>query len=146
MRKILFVCSANTCRSPMAEAIFKNILKKNKQEDSFIVLSKGINASNGYDINDNAKKVLTKHKLNLDNHSSSRVTEQDIINCDMVVTMTTEQKEFLSNFKNVHSLKELTKTKDILDPFGQEYSAYEEAYEGLQKALEILYEKLVSEV
>lgn len=143
MKKILFVCSGNTCRSPMAVSIFENIINKNKSKNQFIINSAGISAKSNQPMNENAVKALKNFKIPVLNHCSVLLNEKDIIDNDIVITMTTEQKEFLSNYKNVFSLKEISGGEDILDPFGENFDFYLNVCQNLINSLNIVYKKLV---
>lgn len=145
MKKILFVCSANTCRSPMALCIFKKILKDNKKSSEFLVSSAGINARINSPMNDNAISVLKEFKIPVVKFLSSQIDVKEINSSFLVITMTQEQKEFLSAFNNVKSIKEITNNSDIVDPFGQDIEVYRKVCEQLIKDLNIVYEKLVKE-
>jgi len=143
MKKILFVCSGNTCRSPMAVCIFKKLLKESGNQNLFVINSAGINAGNNLPMNIDAQKALKTLNVPVLAHSSKRLEEKDILNSNLVITMTMEQKEFLSNYKNVYSLKELTKCEDILDPFGEDFECYLKVCEKLIYNLKILFNMLV---
>lgn len=143
MKKILFVCNGNICRSPMAVCIFKNLMKKNKLKDAFVVHSAGINAKNNLSMNDSAIKALKTLNIPVLEHSSLRLEEKDILCADLVITMTTEQKEFLSNYKNVYSIKELVNGEDILDPFGEDFDFYLKVCEKLIESITKIFNNLV---
>ena len=144
-KKIVFVCTGNTCRSPMAVCIFKKMLKEKKVAENFVVHSAGINAGNNLPMNDNAIKALKTLNIPVLQHSSMRVEENDILESNIVITMTTEQKEFLSNYKNVYSIKQLAKSEDILDPFGEDFECYLKVCQRLIKDLNKILNLLVEE-
>ena len=143
MKKVLFVCAGNICRSPMAVCIFNDILSKNKLKNTIFVSSAGISAKNNMSMNENAVKALKKFNIPVLPHSSKLLNEDDIINSDIILTMTTEQKEFLSNYNNVYSIKELTGKNDILDPFGEDFDFYLTVCQELINATNIIFKKLV---
>lgn len=145
MKKILFVCNGNTCRSPMAVCIFKNFLKERKLENKFIIHSAGINAVNNLPMNDSAIKALKTLNVRVFPHSSMRIEEKDLLEADIVITMTTEQKEFLSNYNNVYSIKELTKNEDVLDPFGEDFDCYLKVCSKLIDDVRIILDLLVED-
>ena len=146
MKKIIFVCNGNICRSPMAKSILEKLLKDKKIKDKYAVFSCGINAVNGLEMNDNAKKVLKENKIKPCNHLSKRLDEKDILSSDYVITMTTEQKEFLENYNNVYSLNDLTKCGEIVDPYGEDYAVYQKVFDALFKSMNNLIKFLESEV
>lgn len=69
MKKILFVCGGNTCRSPMAEAIIRHLLKQNNIED-IEVASCGIAAADGWPMSENARKALQSLDVEPHRHKS----------------------------------------------------------------------------
>ena len=142
MKKILFVCSGNTCRSPMAVSIFKKILKDNDKLNEYQVQSAGLNARVGDSINVNAVEALKEFDIPVVRHTVNQIDVDRILKSDFVITMTTEQRDFLKNYTNVYSLGEITKQHDILDPYGEDKSVYKKVCECLINQIGILFTKL----
>ena len=73
MKTILFVCTGNTCRSSMAEALFKDILKKNYPDKfkDINVISAGVAARNGDKASPNAIKAMQELGIDLSCHSAT---------------------------------------------------------------------------
>ena len=78
---MLFVCTGNTCRSPMAEHIYKSITGKD-------ACSAGINALEGEKANDKACSVLKEQGLDLGMHKARRLNEEMIADASVVLCMT----------------------------------------------------------
>lgn len=141
---IYFVCTGNTCRSPMAEAILTS-----KKIDGWYVRSAGIFGMDGGDISENAKAVLKEKGIFYEQQSSS-VKEEDLDWADLVLTMTTAHKMMLINLYPQHeskifTLKEYTAPyagKDISDPFGGDYVQYEQTFTELDFYISKLEEKI----
>lgn len=131
MKKVTFVCTGNTCRSPMAEAIAK-ALCENK---NVIIESRGI-LGNGSNASENALEVSLKYNLNLENHKSKSLSKDDLESNYLILTMTNEHRDLiLYNFpeyaEKVCTIYKyvLNEDKDIKDPFGSDLSEYIDCFE-----------------
>lgn len=144
---IYFVCTGNTCRSPMAEAILKS---KNLKDVN--VRSAGVFALEGGEMSENAKQVLTEENIDF-HHRTRLVTEDDIQWADLILTMTLSHKEMLlrsfpqANGKTF-TLKEYVtpySSLDVSDPFGGDIHTYKYTYNELKRLIDELGNKLLGE-
>ncbi len=145
MKKILFVCTGNTCRSPMAEAILRNYNLSDIE-----VKSAGVYAYGGQTASEYAIKVLNKQNI-AQNHASSPLKEEDIEWATYVLTMTESHKQLIAShypraIEKTFTLKEFVNdepgNRDISDPFGGNEQVYEQTFHELSKWIEKLVEKL----
>ena len=138
MNHILFVCTGNTCRSPMAEALLKKMNLPGVE-----VRSAGVYAIDGSASSINAQKVMDEQNIP-HNHQSSMLTDTLVSWSTYIFTMTSGHKEaVISRFPNARSktyaLKEFAKLDgnlDIKDPFGGSVEEYRDAFLEIQEAIE----------
>lgn len=143
MKKVLFVCTGNTCRSPMAEAILKN-----KNLDNVEAKSAGIYAMTGGDSSPQTQEVLKQNNID-HKHSSTAFGVQEAAWADYILTMTKSHKEFIQaqypeHGSKVYTLKEFVgeSALDVSDPYGGSVETYQETYNELNILIDKLVEKL----
>jgi protein-tyrosine phosphatase len=122
-RLVLFVCTGNTCRSPMASAIFKSMLaKKHNINDHQVeeklkikIISAGTNAGVGLSMAHNARNVLKEMGLEPEEHKSQPLTISLIDEADLIFAMTSEHLKFIEELS-----LEARKKARLLDPHGND--------------------------
>ena len=139
-QKIVFVCSGNTCRSPMAEAAFRKELKRRKIA-WYTIQSAGVNARDGAPMNPDAQTALTEAKIPFSQSFKSRKLTEKIVEESMaVICMTRDLCEVVPG-KNVMSVYELT-GKEIPDPYGQGIDAYRATLRYIRECIPTIISRL----
>ncbi|SDN24048.1 protein-tyrosine phosphatase [Psychrobacillus sp. OK028] len=145
---ILFVCTGNTCRSPIAEALLKS-----QNIDGLEVRSAGIYAMDGGPISQNSQLVLEREMIPY-THSSSAINESLVDWADLILTMTASHKHaiilgFPHAISKVYMYKEFVTPNDIQDvsdPYGGDLNTYEGTFKELQVLTNELVNKLQGEI
>ena len=135
--RITFVCSGNTCRSPMAECAFEELLREEGVE-GVEVQSRGVVANVGADISENAKKALEDAEIPVKEHKAQQITTDDILASDIVICMTERHKMRLGRLPKVFTLGQMTGCGDIQDPYGGDEKVYKDCLTELLVALKKL--------
>lgn len=135
--RITFVCSGNTCRSPMAECALEEMLREEGIE-GVEVQSRGVVANVGAGISENAKKALEEAEIPVKEHTATQITTDDILASDLVICMTERHKMRLGSLPKVFTLHQMTGCGDIKDPYGGDEKVYKECLAELLVALKKL--------
>ena len=145
---ILLVCTGNTCRSSMAEGIFKQILKDNDDDDVHVT-SAGISVYVSTSASDEALCVMDEMGIDISDHKSTQITEESVSQADLVLVMTTGHKNILIDLfpeyiDRIHTLHEYAygAEDDIADPFGMDHDAYRRCALEIKGAVEAVYDRI----
>lgn len=141
LERIIFVARSGSCREPMAMGILNDLSLKREIE----VLARGLVVSFPEPMNGKAEAVLISNGITLENFTSTQLSEEDITENTLVLTMERKHREkVLTNFKNanVENVYVLTDyvgdELEILDPYGGNLQSYGLCYETLRKSIKKL--------
>ncbi len=88
MIKVLFVCHGNICRSPMAEFVFKDYIKKEGLENQFLVASAATSTEEiGNPVYPPARRIMAEHGIHCDGKQARQMTKQDYKTYDYIIGM-----------------------------------------------------------
>lgn len=151
IKKVMFICTGNTCRSVMAEGLLKKMLQDRGITD-VEVYSAGLHASTGEYSTDEAIQVMQEeYDVNILNHQSvnvknSNIKEMDLILCATHAQLTTLEYMYPEIDHKIFTIKEYAygpdvKEKDIADPWGYPIEVYRKCAKEIYEALEKIIEK-----
>lgn len=160
---VLFVCTGNTCRSAMAEGVFRKMLKERTEEDTrFNIISAGIFALPGMRPTPEAIKVMVEQGIDISRHHAQELQEELIKKADLILVMTNEHKEyihkeFIFTQNKTFLLKKFTlnnksesnqnneRNYEIIDPIGRKIEFYRIVAKELKENLEKILDKILEE-
>jgi len=163
VKTILFVCTGNTCRSAMAEGIFKKMLKERTEDDSrFNIISAGISALPGMSPTSEAIKVMTEQGIDISRHIATQVQENLVKKADLILVMSNTHKNYvktkftfaqdkiylLKEFAQIGEFKSMQKTDEnyeVVDPLGRPIEFYRIIARELKENLEKILDKILEE-
>ncbi len=147
---VLFVCTGNTCRSPMALAAAKKIASGNERFKGFSFDSAGTDAPEGFPASQGAIAAMREAGADLSAHRSKRFTAELAEWADVIFAMERRHIAAMSEVspdsrRKMRVLSEYSATGGgIPDPFGAGMEVYRAARDGIAGAVEKALEKLVA--
>lgn len=151
---ITFVCTGNTCRSPMAEAIFKRMIADRLEcgvhelpDQGFTVTSAGLAAIGGASAAANSIIAVRQYRGQLEDHVSQGLTPELAQFSDRLIVMTDDHRDMICRLWPQAASKTslLCSDSDVCDPFGGPLSRYEVCAEQIVQCLEKLLEEVMAD-
>lgn len=148
MIKVLFVCLGNICRSPMAEYVLKDIVKKQGMEEEFYIDSAATSTEEiGNPVHYGTRNKLEQENIACGNHLARRIEKQDYNTFDYIIGMEEQNivniKRILGDDKEnkIYKLLDFSDNpRNIADPWftGNFDKTYDDIVEGLEGFIEYL--------
>ncbi|MBQ3063363.1 MAG: low molecular weight protein arginine phosphatase [Clostridia bacterium] len=141
--RVLFVCTGNTCRSPMAAAVFCDMAEKEGRGDAFLVSSAGLYASVGEPISAYAVEALARAGVtatptnDYPAHRARQIEEHMVREADTVVAIGAAHAMQLLMRYPAYAAKITTLPIDISDPYGGTLATYCDCLDALSYAIRL---------
>ena len=143
MKRILFVCLGNICRSPMAEFVFKDYAAKNGLSNEFHFESRATASwEQGNPVHPGTKDILTKYQIPMTPKFSQKIKETDFIDYDYIIAMDKNNYKFLIEFEEGYYKDKVylyRGKKDVPDPYLT--GKFEETFKLLNNEIENWFNK-----
>ncbi len=136
MKKVVFVCLGNICRSPAAEAVFLKLLEEQKLSQNFLVESRGTSSHHQGERPD-PRMLRALKKRNIEVHSlSSLLSEKDLLNFDYVICMDRSNLKNVLNYENAKNHKNIFLYSDLIPQYS--YTDVPDPYYGEAKDFDLV--------
>lgn len=143
-RKIMFVCTGNTCRSPMAQFLMKDKLRKLRKLSKYEISSAGLDVRDDA-MTDEAKQVLTKLKVKMEPFKPTQLSHELVDNADLIICMTNKHRMAIVSIMEHTADKVFCASQftgeEIMDPFGMGLMAYEDTASQLLRLIDAVLDK-----
>ena len=142
MIKILFVCHGNICRSPIAEYVMKDLVKKAGRANEFHIASAAVSREEiGNPVYPPARRELARHGIACDGHAAHQITRKELEDYDYIYYMDASNARYLRRLFGADADKcRPLLSRDVADPWytGDFGATWDDVLEGCQRILEEL--------
>ena len=142
MKKILFVCHGNICRSPMAEYVMKYLVEQAQLTDQFLIESAATSTEEiGNPVYPPARRKLAEHGISCNGHAARQMTRADYSRYDLLIGMDSANLRNMTRIAGGDpegKIRPLLYDKDVADPWytGNFEVTWQDVLRGCQALLE----------
>lgn len=140
-KRILVVCTGNSCRSPMAAGLIQEELRRKRLEREIEVTTCGILARDGGSATAEAIYVMKNREIDISTHRSHCCRQEDIMDADLIIAMAAEHSDFIMNLAPAARNKVMM--FDIPDPIGMGMPVYEDVVKKLEEKIRKEWQDIV---
>ena len=141
-KRILVVCTGNSCRSPMAEGLLLDELRKKGLDKQIEVNSCGIAARIGAKATQEAILVMKNIEVDISQHRSKPCTRDHVSQADLILAMAKEHADFI--FNQMPQARPKTRVMNVVDPIGMGMLIYEAVLMDIQKKMKDLWSEIAA--
>ena len=142
MKKVLFLCHGNICRSPIAEFVMKDLVKKAGRANEFHIASAAVSREEiGNPVYPPARRELARHGIGCDGHAAHQITRKELEDYDYIYYMDASNARYLRRLFGADADKcRPLLSRDVADPWytGDFEATWDDVLEGCQAILEEL--------
>ena len=136
-KKVLFVCLGNICRSPMAEGIFRDLVKKKGLQEQFFIDSCGTSGQHVGEMADyRGRKVLLKHGIEFQHHAR-KISAKDLDQFDLILAMDSQNLFEIHRLAKPNQRGKVKLMMEFSNQFPAERNVYDPYYDGEEKFEEV---------
>ena len=149
MKTILLVCTANQCRSPMAEGLMRHKLEREGRAGEIRAASAGVDALDGCRATENSIQAMAARGIDISGHRSRATTDKILQDAALILTMERAhanvlQALFPAHAERVHLLAQMTGLEsDVADPVGSPLEDYRRTAQEIENLIELGYHRMM---
>lgn len=143
LKKVLFVCTANVCRSPMAEKLFARAVENSSLPQKIVSYSAGLSAMDGDKASQNSMDACEEIGVDISDHRSAGLTRTSLEDASAIFCMTESHRALINMYFElppgypIFLMREFIEgeSKELPDPYGQDIDVYRKCRDRMLEAM-----------